>query len=134
MKKTTVILIILSAVFAGSTITLIGVNKSLKSQISSQEVAIEQLSDAVSDIAKQRTLSLEINPSIENKVTSAFGSTKNVTLQYYFTIDGNSIITKPDSIYNIRLNPENSSKNNRFKKQFSDAEKAFNEVYKKQMK
>lgn len=103
MKKSTIILIVLSAILAGSTLTLYGVNKSLKSQVEAQEVAIDQLGEAVSDIAKQRTLSLEINPSIENRVTSAFGSTKNVTLQYYFTIDGNSIITKPDSIYNIQI-------------------------------
>ena len=97
---------ILLAVSVAANVLVIANNISLRQQISTQqsilnglETTLADQSESIREIAKQRTLALQIQPSIENRVTSAFGSTKNVTLQYYFTIDGNSIITQPDSIY-----------------------------------
>ena len=53
-------------------------------------------------LALEKTaISFSINPEITNKVTSTFGSTKHVTFQYYFTLDGQAMITQPDSTYHI---------------------------------
>ncbi|MDR1543069.1 MAG: hypothetical protein LBS50_01405 [Prevotellaceae bacterium] len=62
------------------------------------------LNDNLREAITRTAISFSITPSITNKVTSAFGSTKNVTLQYYFTLDGSAIITKPDSIYTVIKN------------------------------
>ncbi|MDL2262728.1 hypothetical protein LJC11_04410 [Bacteroidales bacterium OttesenSCG-928-I21] len=70
-------------------------------QITFQKKQIESLNENLSAAISKTAISFTISPEITNKVTSAFGSTKNVTLQYYFTLDGQAMIVKPDSTYCI---------------------------------
>lgn len=60
------------------------------------------LSKAFQDIAKQKTYSISLAPNVTNHVSPVFGSAKNLTLQYYFTMDGNKIQVKADSIFEVR--------------------------------
>ncbi|MDR1544475.1 MAG: hypothetical protein LBS50_08740 [Prevotellaceae bacterium] len=68
-----------------------------------QQVQILELDSALQKALNKTETSIKfsIQPTITNKVTSAFGSTKNVTLQYYFTLDGKAMIVKADSTYQI---------------------------------
>lgn len=72
-----------------------------KKETERQQLVIEQLTESIESISKVKAIQLAIYPHIENKVNTTFGSSKNVTLQYYFTIDGNSLLVKPDSIYEL---------------------------------
>ena len=72
-----------------------------RNEIKFQKQQITELSANLKNAINKTAISFSIAPEITNKVTSAFGSTKNVTLQYYFTLDGQAIIMKPDSIYYI---------------------------------
>jgi myo-inositol-hexaphosphate 3-phosphohydrolase len=93
--------LVIAGLIASNTITALqrnaalNENKILRAHTAEQSAVIETLS-------KTKTYSISLAPSITNKVTSAFGATKNVTLQYYFTMDGNSISVEPDSIYSIQ--------------------------------
>jgi len=70
--------------------------------ISFQREQIVELQDNLKKAIEKTAISFSITPQIANKVTSAFGSTKNVTLQYYFNLDGKAmIINNPDSVYTI---------------------------------
>lgn len=75
--------------------------KTLKKVIETQENSINELNNAIDKISEVKAIQLSIHPSIENKISSAFGSTKDITIQYFFTIDGNSIQLLPDSIYEL---------------------------------
>jgi len=70
-------------------------------QIKFQQEQLTALQKNLSKALGQTAISFSISPTIKNSVTSAFGSTKNVTLQYYFTLDGKAMIVKPDSIYHV---------------------------------
>ena len=60
------------------------------------------LSKAFQDIAKQKTYSISLSPNVTNHVSPVFGSAKNLTLQYFFTMDGNKIQAVPDSTFETR--------------------------------
>jgi regulatory protein YycI of two-component signal transduction system YycFG len=76
-------------------------NKILSEQNMELLVKNSELNENLKRALDKTAISFSINPAITNKVTSAFGSTKNVTLQYYFTLDGKAIIAKPDSVYTV---------------------------------
>jgi len=69
--------------------------------INFQQKQIVELNANLKKAIDKTAISFSIAPAITNKVTSAFGSTKNVTLQYYFNLDGKAIIAQPDSTYHI---------------------------------
>jgi flagellar basal body-associated protein FliL len=52
-------------------------------------------------LSKQRTYSISLAPNINSKLASTFGSMKNVTIQYFFTMDGNKMELQPDSVYQL---------------------------------
>ena len=70
-------------------------------QLEDFKVSLQSLSDSFSDISKQKTYSISLAPNIVNKNTAAFGKVSSVTLQYYFTMDGNKIELLPDSTKTI---------------------------------
>jgi nucleoside recognition membrane protein YjiH len=76
-------------------------NKILTEQVSELLVKNSELNENLKRALEKTAISFSINPEITNKVTSTFGSTKNVTLQYYFTLDGKAMIAKPDSVYTV---------------------------------
>ena len=70
-------------------------------QLEAFEISLQSLSDSFSEISKQKTYSISLAPNIVNKNTAAFGKVANVTLQYYFSMDGNKIEILPDSTKTI---------------------------------
>jgi len=68
--------------------------------------ANKELSDNLTAALKIKTYAITLAPEINNKVTSAFGSTKNVTFQYFFKMDGNTLDVgkelKPDSVLYVQ--------------------------------
>jgi len=92
---------IVLVVLAGTVAMLSVMMRNQSKRIKFQEVQIESLQVSLKKAIDKTAISFSISPEITNKVTSAFGSTKNVTLQYYFTLDGKAIITKPDSVYYV---------------------------------
>lgn len=98
MKITTRLIIgLLGALLVA--VSVIAVNQ--RATVREQQEIISQLTKTVKEVSDVKAIQLAIHPHIENKVTTAFGSSKNVVLQYYFTIDGNSLLVKPDSIYEL---------------------------------
>ncbi len=75
---------------------------SLRTTVKEQYEIISQLNKSIEEISNVKAIQLAIHPHIENRVTTTFGKSQNVTLQYFFTIDGNEIVAIPDSIYEIR--------------------------------
>jgi hypothetical protein len=71
--------------------------EALQNQVADLSAIYSQLSDAYKDLSKQKTYSISLAPNVETKVNSTFGSAKQLTFQYYFTMDGNTIGLKPDS-------------------------------------
>jgi len=104
----TFISIIVFGVALGGLAASIAINIEWGKQIRELKEEKTTLTDRNAELNKNLKLALEktaisfsINPEITNKVTSTFGSTKHVTFQYYFTLDGQAIITQPDSTYHI---------------------------------
>ena len=70
-------------------------------QLEAFEISLQSLSDSFSEVSKQKTYSISLAPNIVNKNTAAFGKVANVTLQYYFSMDGNKMEILPDSTKTI---------------------------------
>ena len=112
MKTKIAISLILALVIAGLVFSTfhyrslyIEQQKHVKAQ--ENELAIMQefyrdLSDSFYMLSKQRTYSISLAPNIQTKVSSVLGSSKQLTLQYYFSMDGNSIELKPDSVLTFK--------------------------------
>lgn len=90
-------IMILSFMYANKVVEI----RTLKEVIETQENSINELNHAIDKISEVKAIQLSIHPNIENRISSAFGSTKGVTIQYYFTIDGNTMQLLPDSIYEV---------------------------------
>ncbi len=112
MKTKIAIYLILALVIAGLVFSTffyrslyIEQQKQVKAQANELTVMQElyrDLSDSFFMLSKQRTYSISLAPNINTKVSSVLGSSKQLTLQYYFTMDGNSIELKPDSILTLK--------------------------------
>ncbi|GHV61226.1 hypothetical protein FACS1894195_1420 [Bacteroidia bacterium] len=61
-------------------------------------VMSEQLSKALD----AKTYNISLNPTVNSKVTSALGSTRQVEFHYHFQMDGNTIEMQPDSTIVLR--------------------------------
>jgi hypothetical protein len=68
----------------------------------SQSEALKQLTDAVTLVAGRNNIQFQITPNVTNKINTTFGSAKEITMQYYFTLDGSAIMCLPDSAYTIQ--------------------------------
>ena len=105
MAKLKIIIIsVVACILAASisaNIILINENLRKNKQLEELEVSLESLSDSFSEISKQKTYSISLAPNIVNKNTAAFGKVSSVTLQYYFSMDGNKIELLPDSTKTI---------------------------------
>lgn len=105
MKKLKLIIIAVVACILAASISanviLLKENSRKKKQLESFEASLESLSDSFSEISKMKTYSISLAPNIVNKNTAAFGKVANVTLQYYFSMDGNKIELLPDSTKTI---------------------------------
>jgi transcription antitermination factor NusG len=77
-------------------------NKELKAELVQLNDSFSRLVTAFEDVRKQKTYSISLAPNINSKVISTFGATKNVTLQYFFTMDGAKMEIQPDSVYEVR--------------------------------
>ena len=103
-KLKLIIISVVACLFAASiaaNIILIKENSRKNKQLEEFESSLQSLSDSFSDISKQKTYSIPLAPNIVNKNTAAFGNVANVTLQYYFSMDGNKIELFPDSTATI---------------------------------
>lgn len=77
-------------------------NTELRASNAKLSQSLLDLSKSFQDIAKMKTYSISLAPNVTNHVSPVFGSAKNLTLQYFFTMDGNSIQLQPDSTYEKR--------------------------------
>lgn len=103
-KLKIIIIAVVACILAASisaNVILIKENSRKSKQLKELEVSLQSLSDSFSEISKQKTYSISLAPNIVNKNTAAFGQVANVTLQYYFSMDGNSIELLPDSVKTI---------------------------------
>jgi len=102
MKIRKVLEVVVFAVMVFAVATLCAVASRQSKTIKFQREQIEWFEVNLQKALDKSAISFAISPAIHNKVNSAFGSTKNVTLQYYFTIDGEAIlVNKADSVYTI---------------------------------
>ena len=105
MTKLKIILIsVFACLFAASvTLNVISLkeNSRKNKELKQLGAAYQSLSDSFSEISKQKTYSISLAPNIVNKNTAAFGKVSNITLQYYFSMDGNKIELLPDSVKTI---------------------------------
>jgi len=88
-------------ILAGAVVFLSFIVRNQSKRIKFQEQTITSLQKSLDKAIAKTAISFSISPEIHNKVTSAFGNTKNVTMQYYFNLDGKAIIAQPDSVYHI---------------------------------
>jgi len=99
-----VIAILAIGLLSATTVTFKNQVKSLKadkenlqSDLKDLKSTYLQLADAFNDLRKQKMYSISLAPTIDTKISSVLGSSKQLTFQYYFTMDGNTIGLKPDS-------------------------------------
>ena len=105
MLKTTIFKIALYlslAIAVTSTALLFRENVNLRKDKKELVSVNASLSESLAAALKIKNYSISLAPSINNKVTSAFGSTKNVTFQYFFKMDGNTLEVKPDSVLYVQ--------------------------------
>ena len=76
-------------------------NTTIKKNFTELNSSYYSLANSYQKLLNQKTYSISLAPTIDTKVTSTFGSTKYITLQYYFTMDGNKLELKPDSVYTL---------------------------------
>lgn len=103
-KLKIIIIAVVACILAASisaNVILIKENSRKNKQLKDFEASLESLSDSFSEVSKQKTYSISLAPNIVNKNTAAFGKVTNVTLQYYFSMDGNEIEILPDSTKTI---------------------------------
>ena len=103
-KLKLIIIAVVACILAASVsanVILFKENKRKNKEIKEISASLQSLSDSFSDISKQKTYSISLAPNIVNKNTAAFGNVANVTLQYYFSMDGNKIELFPDSTATI---------------------------------
>ena len=103
-KLKIIIIAVVACIFAASisaNVILLKENSRKNKQLEAFEVSLQSLSDSFSEISKQKTYTISLAPNIVNKNTAAFGKVANVTLQYYFSMDGNKIEILPDSTKTI---------------------------------
>lgn len=100
--------IIMQVVVVLALVGSIGVNaltinllKERDRQINKFQVQLENLTETIEALSKSKTYGITLAPNIVNKNTTAFGKMQNLTIQYYFTMDGNRIEVTPDSVYTI---------------------------------
>ena len=105
MTKLKLIIISVAACILAASISanviLLKENSRKNKEIKEISASLQSLSNSFSEISKQKTYSISLAPNIVNKNTAAFGKVANVTLQYYFSMDGNKIEILPDSTATI---------------------------------
>ena len=69
----------------------------LTQRLDEQSESLKGLFNVYVKLSEKENYSISLSPKIDTKFNSTFGSTKQVTMQYYFTMDGNAIELKPDS-------------------------------------
>lgn len=87
---------------SGKIKTIESENEFLKQQSKNLSDSYVELSKSFNEIRKQKTYSIQLAPNVNSKISAVFGSAKQLTLQYYFTMDGNKIEIIPDSVYSIQ--------------------------------
>ncbi|HXK74095.1 MAG TPA: hypothetical protein PLL08_04195 [Bacteroidales bacterium] len=103
-KLKIIIIAVVACVFAASVaanVILFNENVRKNKEIKEIGASLQSLSNSFSEISKMKTYSISLAPNIVNKNTAAFGKVANVTLYYYFSMDGNKIEISPDSTKTI---------------------------------
>lgn len=77
-------------------------NELLNNNLKTMAYNYDSLVFVYNKLLKQKNYSISLSPNINNKVNSTFGSAKNLTFQYYFTMDGNKIELMPDTTITLR--------------------------------
>lgn len=76
-------------------------NEFLRTQNESLSKSLAKLSVSFEEVKKQKTYTISLAPNVNSKISAVFGSAKQLTLQYYFTMDGNKMEMQPDSVYQL---------------------------------
>jgi uncharacterized protein YpmB len=66
--------------------------ENLQSDLTDLKSTYLQLADAFDTLRKQKTYSISLSPTIDTKISSVLGSSKQLTFRYYFTMDGNTCL------------------------------------------
>lgn len=77
-------------------------NEFLRTQNESLSQSLAILSVSFEEVRKQKTYAITLAPNVNSKISAVLGSAKQLTLQYYFTMDGNRMEVQPDSVYEVR--------------------------------
>lgn len=72
-------------------------NKVLNQSLTDFGKIYDSLSDSYEQLLSKKNYSISLSPTIETKISSVLGSSRQLTFQYYFTMDGNKIQLSPDS-------------------------------------
>jgi hypothetical protein len=72
-------------------------NTNLQEKQNFLEEKYSALSDSFAELSKKNTYAINFNPNVKTRTTSAFGSNKNITVNYYFTMDGATIAVDKDT-------------------------------------
>ena len=75
--------------------------KTLFEQVESLTTQNLQQQQVIDGLSELKTYQITLSPNVTNKLNTTFGSQKQITMQYYFTMDGNSIELKPDTTINL---------------------------------
>lgn len=71
--------------------------ETLTDQVSKITEYSQILANELKEARKVKTYQISLAPNVNTKVATTFGSAKEITIQYYFTMDGNKIELVPDS-------------------------------------
>lgn len=77
-------------------------NELLRAQNESLSKSLAKLSVSFEEVTKQKTYAITLAPNVNSKISAVFGNAKQLTLQYYFTMDGNKMEMHPDSVLEVR--------------------------------
>ena len=72
-------------------------NRLLNSNLVEFGKIYDSLAKSYKELAGKTNYAITLAPNINSKIASTFGTSKNLTFQYYFTMDGNKIEIEPDS-------------------------------------
>ena len=77
-------------------------NEMLQESLQNLDSAFNNIAGTYEVLSRLKTYSISLSPQIDTKVNSVLGSSKQLTFQYFFTMDGNAIKLSPDSTFILK--------------------------------
>ncbi len=78
--------------------------ETLKKQNDNLNSQIKSLNENINIVAKQDRYAITLSPSIVTSPKATFGKVSNLTIQYYFKLDGKLYGISPDSTIVVKSN------------------------------